>query len=183
MHQIIFNRDLLDWPNEWFLHLLRTCELYFDKEIKFVSGTFYMESDDKSRDFPTTSDIGVFYFDKFEESGVHVISFRPMFLYDSKLYLGIFTRDNGDIVSGSIVRIMALVESDQIEILESAGADMVNISDNNFVVKPLGLISGETPYDCAIEAEKLILKDKDDDDDRGGSQDSPTPKPSLALNL
>ncbi len=169
------NKPLNPWPSDWDLHLLKTCELFFDgtsiPSIDFVTGCSMFDS----ITLDVISGLGYSNPDLPEQpnlstTDLKTIDCRILFVCSDKIYTFMCREEEGKIV-GLLFRNEG-IDIDQKYKNNLPKDGMINI---NTKVKLLSSISSDTPYECVETIKAAIAKDywDNNDDDDDGNDDSP----------
>lgn len=164
------------WPEDWEKHILNTCKLYFDnKTIEFTDGS-------------TIYSYIAHVLQKYE-----TMSLTIKFNIKGKTYEANVMRQNikGKDISNNMVRTCIVyiedVKEDDSQVDDQENHYLFKTNIGYLVLHPIASFYCQTGYDCAINIEKIIIKDYDNrnNNDGGGGRNEPIEPfvPSDSLNL
>jgi hypothetical protein len=165
---------LKTWPEDWDIHVLKTCNLYFEEEeddVQFLTGsTHFFTTTEYNGDLDSIrSSIDIFNID-----------IRLMFKYHEKYYSTIFRMDENINLIGIIFRNHEMIYN--IDPEEDSQDTPQVIGHGIFMVQPIHSIKAFNAYECVQTIEDIILNDSWDDDNDNNDNIDPI-NPVLDLEL
>lgn len=155
--------NIKSWPEDWDIHFLKTCELYFDNEedeVNFLVGTIYFQSIVSSNINDPNYDI------LRNNTKLESIEFRGLFTYKDNLYTALVRKDS-DYLIGSIFK------NKEITVNINPGDNVIQTNHSFFISKILRILKRKSPFEFAKKLEIIILEDYLDDKDDEDQDDEP----------
>tara|TARA_Y100000310_G_scaffold326019_1_gene390349 strand:- start:5079 stop:5639 length:561 start_codon:yes stop_codon:yes gene_type:complete len=160
------NRKTKKWPQDWDMHILNTCEFYFEKDISFCTGVAFFT---------------------YSVENVKNTEVRLIFQIHSKGYKGKHNYGASlkyiekDIIKLDVYYLVKnLISIDEISasIRICDGSEIEQAEHSMLLVFPVKSKLIKNPYACAKAIEKIILEDvpqrEDGEDDDDNSDEVPT---------
>ena len=163
------NKKLEPWPGDWDLHLIKTCELFFDgnsiPSIRYIDSNsipnanlHIYSSGPESWDYP------------------HSINCNIYFVCANETYTVMCEKDSKGII-GLIFKNKAIINLNKIKFLPDGNMNI------QIKVDLLSNIDVKKPYDCAEMIQAVIAKDYWDNHDNDEEDSVPEPIPTGGMSV